>query len=70
MEGLNQEGKQEGSLWSQHARCSPRREGTSSTWAEERQTESSSGPWQMGPNCQGFVSKHIAKYSDGLALVG
>jgi len=70
MERLDQEGKQEGPLWSQHARCSARREGTSSARAEERQTESSSIPWQMGPNCKGFVSKHLAKHSDGLAIVG
>lgn len=45
MERLDQEGQQEGPLWAQHAGCSPRREDTSSTWAEERQTQSSSGPW-------------------------
>ena len=70
MEELDQEGKQDRPLRSQHARCSARREDTSSAWREERETKNSSDPWQMGPNCKGFVSKHLAKHCDGLATTG
>tara|TARA_B110001450_G_C17641092_1_gene489323 strand:+ start:261 stop:527 length:267 start_codon:yes stop_codon:yes gene_type:complete len=70
MAELDQEGKQDGPLWSQYARCSARREGTSSAWREERETKNSSDPWQMGPNCKGFVSEHLAQHCDGLVTAG
>ena len=70
MERINQEGEQERPLWSQYARSSARREDTSSARVEEGQTESSSGSWQMGSNCKGVASEHLAKHRDGLAIIG